>query len=756
MAADTRASRVRLNRDSLFVLVVGLITGLCLTAWGLSPTGSGGTDTVVLVVGAVAVVWCASSAPWWLIVVAAATAGLLASGAAALVLTLLAIMVASLSGLRAARARWAAPIAVALVVQVLACLREFGRFGVSSAVGLALAAVLMVAGLVAAPRARRRPALLAGAVAALFLLVAGVGVAVAGALAAGNVSDGVDRAKAAVEYLGDGDFDQARVAFAAAAADLRAADTSMSRPWSQPSRLVPIVAQYRVAGGDLVHAAASAATDVAAALDQIDPDALRVVEGRIDIESVRALRAPLEQMMASLDALAQSANEVDNPWLVDSLTDRVDELTVRIEDKLPTGQKLVDAITELPNMLGADRPRRYFIAFTTPVEVRGLGGFMGNWAEVVLDQGKIDVTKFGRHNDLNDTGVLAKRVRGPADFLQTWGDRGFVGTDGRARNNIWSDVTMSPNFPAVADVIRQLYPQSSGGELDGVFAMDLYTLAGIMSITGPVEVPQAGVTIDTDNAAQFLLHDQYVAVENRPDRVDALEFVAKTTIGRLLSQELPPPQDLARLLAPFVRDGRFVGWAKDPSEQALFETLSGDGALPPPGAGDGIAVAFNGAGLNKIDYFLHPQLRYELSEPGGGQVQGVMTLQLENRAPTTGEPAYIIVNNNGKPVGTSDLYVTVYGQLPIRSITVNGVAQPFKASLEAGYQAGSFFVATPSLQTSTVVVTFAGRVADPTTFTSSITVRTPPLTNPMPTSVEFPDGTERSVDHPGRVVVEMG
>jgi hypothetical protein len=756
MAADTKASRMRLNRDSLFVLVVGVLAGLCLTAWGLSPTGSSGTDTVVLVAGAVAVVWCASSAPWWLIVVVAATAGLLASGAAALALTLLAIMAASYSGLRSARARWAAPIAVALVVQVLACIREFDRFGVSSAVGVSLAAVLVIAGLVVAPRARRRPALLAGAVAALFLLVAGIGVAAAGAGAAGNVSDGVDRAKVAVEYLGDGDFDEARVAFAAAAADLRAADTSLSRPWSQLSRLVPVVAQYRAAGGDLVHAAASAATDVAAALDQIDPDALRVVEGRIDIESVRALRAPLEQMMASLDALAQSAKEVDNPWLVDSLTERIDELTVRIDDKLPTGQKLVDAITELPNMLGADRPRRYFIAFTTPVEARGLGGFMGNWVEVVLDQGKIDVTKFGRHNDLNETGVLAKRVRGPADFLQTWGDRGFVGADGRARNNIWSDVTMSPNFPAVADVVRQLYPQSSGGELDGVFAMDLYTLAGIMSITGPVEVPQAGVTIDTNNAAQFLLHDQYVAVENRPDRVDALEFVAKTTIGRLLSQELPPPQDLARLLAPFVRDGRFVGWAKAPSEQALFETLGGDGALPDPGDGDGIAVAFNGAGLNKIDYFLHPQLRYELSEPGDGQVQGVMTLQLENRAPTTGEPAYIIVNNNGKPVGTSDLYVTVYGQLPIRSITVNGVATPFKASVEAGYQAGSFFVATPSMQASTIVVTFAGQVADPTTFTSSITVRTPPLTNPMPTSVGFPDGTERSVDHPGRVVVEMG
>ena len=116
MTADTRASRGRLNRESVFVLAVGVAAGVGLASWGLSPTGSSGTDAVVLVAGAVAAIWCGSSAPWWLIVVVAATGGLLASGAAPLALSLLAIVLACLSGLRPAQARWAAPIAVALVV----------------------------------------------------------------------------------------------------------------------------------------------------------------------------------------------------------------------------------------------------------------------------------------------------------------------------------------------------------------------------------------------------------------------------------------------------------------------------------------------------------------------------------------------------------------------------------------------------------------------------------------------------------------
>ena len=35
-----------------------------------------------------------------------------------------------------------------------------------------------------------------------------------------------------------------------------------------------------------------------------------------------------------------------------------------------------------PQMLGAEGVRRYFIAFTTPAEARGMGGFMGNWAVI--------------------------------------------------------------------------------------------------------------------------------------------------------------------------------------------------------------------------------------------------------------------------------------------------------------------------------------------------------------------------------------
>ena len=93
----------------------------------------------------------------------------------------------------------------------------------------------------------------------------------------------------------------------------------------------------------------------------------------------------------------------------------------------------------------------YFIAFTTPAKARGLGGFMGNWAEVTMDAGHISVTDFGRTADLV--------------------------VDGDTEH--WVRITSSPHFPDVARLIANGYPAHSGHQVDGVFAMDVYTVAAL-------------------------------------------------------------------------------------------------------------------------------------------------------------------------------------------------------------------------------------------------------------------------------------
>ena len=139
---------------------------------------------------------------------------------------------------------------------------------------------------------------------------------------------------------------------------------------------------------------------------------------------------------------------------------RLATLSGEIDDQQVEGDRATLAVQRVPEMLGATRKRVYFIAFTTPSESRGLGGFMGNWAEVTIDKGHISVTNFGRTADL--------AVNGDTEH--------------------WVRITSSPHFPEVAQAIADGYPAFSGHPVDGVFAMDVYTVAALMKLTGPIDL----------------------------------------------------------------------------------------------------------------------------------------------------------------------------------------------------------------------------------------------------------------------------
>ncbi len=117
---------------------------------------------------------------------------------------------------------------------------------------------------------------------------------------------------------------------------------------------------------------------------------------------------------------------------------------------------------------------------------------------------------------------------------------------------------------------------------------------------------------------QFLLIDQY-EFEDNSERIDLLEEVSRATITQVLGGALPNPTVVARELGPLVAQGRLVGSAVDPEEQALFESVGLANSLPALDGGDGIAAVFNNAGPNKIDVYLgagsHATRRRSTSAP---------------------------------------------------------------------------------------------------------------------------------------------
>ncbi len=217
---------------------------------------------------------------------------------------------------------------------------------------------------------------------------------------------------------------------------------------------------------------------------------------------------------------------------------------------------------------------------------------------------------------------------------------------------------MSPNFPATAQVVAELYPQSGGQEIDGVISLDVFALEQLVGLVGPLEPDSAPKPLTADNTAQFLLVDQYFQTDVE-QRVDMLESVARTTIERLLGVAPAAPLELGKALAPLIEQRRVLAWAPTEGEKAVLTTASMDGALlSGMGAADaqeaegtaaapqGVAVTVVNASGNKIDSFLERDYEY-VRGPAGDDLR----LSLTNTAPASGYPDYVIGNLASRPTG---------------------------------------------------------------------------------------------------------
>lgn len=683
-------SRHRRQDDDAVAAVLGGVAGLIVVALGARPTGDLIVDVALTSACTALVGWAAWRLPWWVhALVAAVTIALAGSLWGAAAGTVAAVIAIAAHVGRPAPPTWAASsLAVSLVA--LGELRDLGVHGSSATVAVGIGCTVLVAGLATRDRAERRVGLVVVATGGALLLIALLGLAIAGLAARGDLRAGDAAARRGLALVESGEFDGARREFATAAAHLRSADLDLRAPWAQLSRLVPVASQHRAAVGDVAHAAAAASRTLEAELGAVDLDLLAVTDGRIDVSNVQALREPLDRVTAAIGRLDANVAAADDVWLLGRVRDRLTGLRSDLAEQLELARRASGALDVAPRLLGAEGERRYLVMFTSPAEARGQGGFMGNFAELTIDDGRIEMTRFGRHHDLSRTAAATARLlNAPADWLARYGPFGFTtGPNGTVGDAPWANITMSPHFPSTAAVAAELYPQSGGRSVDGVLSIDVFALEAIVGLVGPIEINGVTQPLDGSNTASFLLVDQYRLADDET-RVDLLETVARATLDRLLGASSPAPLELGRALRPFVDSGRLAAWASHADEQDVFADVGIDGALfsGANGVDGAIAVTVVNASGNKIDTFLARE--YVVRRMSEGRIGLRITLRNE---PLLQLPDYVVDNLVGLPRGWSRLYVTVHTDLDLLAAEDSSGPIGLQRSTDAGYSAYSTFV----------------------------------------------------------------
>jgi Protein of unknown function (DUF4012) len=671
------------------------------------PTGLHGSDMFwsAALVG-VAATFGATARRWtWFL--PAGVAAMFAGDSVAVACAAAAIVVAFLSVLRDTRSRARGAAVTALGMIALLRAGPAGFHGFTGLLAAAAVLPVVVSGYAhASSRARRRAkrvGIVAGATIGLMLAGAALGlVSTYGDLGKGTraIDESIDAARDADDDLAAEQLDQAARALASA-------DATLSSWFVSPARSLPIIGPNLDAVTSLASEAKEVAEVTSLAANEADVDALRFVDGRLDPQVVARMQDPLAQVNAALDRMTSEVESARSPWLVGLVSSRIDLLSDRIEEAAPDARLAHSAVTIGPRLLGAEGPQRYLVLFTTPVEARGRTGFPGNYAELVVDDGKLSLPVFGRISELEEAGAGGRTLANSprlAEMVARYGRFDIA--------NTWRNLPMTPDFPTLAAAAAVLYPQSGGQPIDGVLSVDPAGLAALMRLTGPVEVAGLPEPLSSENAEQFLLSEQYVHFEEDNEaRLDMLDTVAETTFDRLTAADLPGPRALSDLLNPLADGGHIQFATLEPETFMPLHAVGATGWFAPIENTDTVTVTTANAGASKIDLFLRRHEQYDVHwNPDTGEVSGTLTVTLENTAPAEGWPDYVIGNAVGLPRGTNRSFVSLYSPFDLTEARVGGRPAELQAEVELGRNVYSAFVDIPPGESVVIELDLAGSI----------------------------------------------
>ena len=456
------------------------------------------------------------------------------------------------------------------------------------------------------------------------VVLVGAGVVAADVLTVrASLTDARGEVREARSALAEIDVDAAQRSLANARAELADAQArTTSRRWSLATYTPLAGPSFRVTRE--VAAVADVATElgelvVAEGAELLAADlGAQVRSGVIDLEPLLALRRmldtlPIERLEEGRDRLA----EPPSGWIPPQLRDARLE-TLELADETLTTLRGADAVTRaLPGFLGAEEPRRYFVAMQTPAELRGTGGMIGYWGILAVDGGALT---FGHSEALDaqdalqggDADPAPGRIRslhGPLDVTVD-ADPQFASRYGPYQaTSFFPNVNLDPHVPAAARVILDLVALRTDQHLDGVILLDPIGLQSLLQVTGD-RLPLPGdlaetfgreAELATDEFADLVTTEVYevLGAGHSAARKSALQQLGDAALHQVFEGSWEPRGMLAAL-AEARTERHLQLFSESPDEQAAFADLGADGAMPAStGSGSG-AGAGSGSGSDLL------------------------------------------------------------------------------------------------------------------------------------------------------------
>jgi hypothetical protein len=189
--------------------------------------------------------------------------------------------------------------------------------------------------------------------------------------------------------------------------------------------------------------------------------------------------------------------------------------------------------------------------------------------------------------------------------------------------------------------MQDMYHQATGQSVDGVIALDVPALSALLSVVGPVTVPDISVQITAANAGTVILHDLYDSfpVSQQVVRKELLSEVVTEVVNRLSAGSFDP-LPLAQQLATAADGGHMRVWSGDSLEETTLERVGLGGGPGVVQADRTFHLAVENRNATKLDYYVKTAAEQQVTITSNGTAIVRTTVVVYNGAPLGAKPSY--------------------------------------------------------------------------------------------------------------------
>ncbi len=364
-------------------------------------------------------------------------------------------------------------------------------------------------------------------------------------------------------------------------------------------------------------AVANAGADLAAGLDAMQKSQ------ETNAVKISYMTKALETALPSLEKGVARLDDVSPRAIPEEYRPAFLRIRADVASALEDLKRVSASSAILLDAIGANGKRRYLVVFQNADELRPTGGFIGSFALMDLEDGKIAKMEIPAGGSYDLRGGFNQRILAPEQL--------------RLVNPRWEfqDANWFADFPASAQALMWFYEKSGGPTVDGVVAVTSGVMQDLLRAVGPIEMPEYGKTITAENfqtETQKVVEMEYDRETNRPKQI--ISDMAPKLLKKLIdggSVDLPK---LAGALGNALASKDVQVYLRDETAQRAAADFGWTGALRPMQNADYLAVIDTNIAGGKTDGVIEESVRHETRfEEDGALVDTVSVTRTHHGKP---------------------------------------------------------------------------------------------------------------------------